>query len=503
MNISAGGRLFGTEIEYGCLIEDPDISKYLTPEQAALRVKNYMFSEMGVGLLDEHYRDWGEPIGNGGFLFNGGRLYIDMGHLEYATPECRSVRDLIVYERAMDYLILDALEGLGLRDCVSFVRNNIDHVTGATFGYHENYMIRRERDFYQLVIPTLLPFLVTRQIYAGAGRVGHHEDIWEIDSSSRSGRRRQSATRVDPNAPFQISQRSDHIVAERYQWVQFSRSIINTRDEPLASPNYRRVHLLLGDVNMSEYAHMLKIGTTAAVLQMIDDGADLPVFRLADAIRSLKEISRNTSGPWKLPLDGGGTVNALHIQETFLRAAERHLLGESEEMDMILREWRGILRGLNKDPGQLKDRLDWAAKKWLLETFVQEEEIEWDDPWLQSLDLEYHKIDPERSLYADLVEEGMMRELVADQEVENGMFKPPRDTRALGRSRIMQLADERQIMCAVNWEDIRILNTDQTIEMPEPLQTYEQLSDDLKLALDLQAERARENNDGPNEKPII
>lgn len=477
-------RLFGTEIEYGCLIEDDDLAMEITPEALALRVKDYMFREMDVGMLDEHYRDWGEPPGNGGFMFNGGRLYIDMGHIEYATPECRSVRDLIVYERAMDNLIVDALDGLGLRDQASFVRNNIDHVTGATFGYHENYLMSREIDFYQRVIPALIPFLITRQIYAGAGRIGcHEEDMWDADSP----RRHRRATRIDLDSPYQISQRSDHIVTEQYQWVQFSRAIINTRDEPLADSNrFRRLHLLLGDTNMSEYAHMLKIGSTAAVLQMIEAGVNFPEMDIANPIRSLRIVSRAVRSPWPIALAQGGYTSAMEIQETYLEMAERYLLGESIEMDAILREWRSALEGLSQDPELLKDRIDWVAKKWLLETFVEEEKLSWDDPWLQSVDLEYHKIDPDRSLYADLVEEGLMRELVSDREVEDAMYDAPRDTRAYGRSLIMRMLSERPIMSAVDWDTI-YLETGQLVKMLDPFHTYESMRGALEDILDRQA----------------
>ncbi|MDA1193250.1 MAG: proteasome accessory factor PafA2 family protein, partial [Candidatus Poribacteria bacterium] len=224
-------RICGTEIEYGCLIENDELAAEITPEALSVLVKNKLFVDVRVGILDGHYRDWGEPPGNGGFLFNGGRLYIDMGHVEYASPECISFRDVIAYEQAADRLVVKGLEALGLREDATFVRNNIDHATGATFGYHENYCVSRDVPFYKVVIPALMPFLVTRQIYAGSGRVGYHEEaFWDEDS----GAARRFATRVTDEIPYQISQRSDHIVTEEYQWVQFSRAIINTRDEPLA-----------------------------------------------------------------------------------------------------------------------------------------------------------------------------------------------------------------------------------------------------------------------------
>ena len=162
------GRIYGTETEYGCLIESDEFSSDVTPDTFAMVVRDHIFGTRHMGILDVHYRDWGEPPGNGGFLFNGGRLYVDMGHVEYATPECASIRDVVAYERAGDEMVLAALDDMNLRREVSFIKNNIDHFTGATFGYHENYLMRRDVSFYKVVIPTLLPFLVTRQIFAGS-----------------------------------------------------------------------------------------------------------------------------------------------------------------------------------------------------------------------------------------------------------------------------------------------------------------------------------------------
>src|SRR5207237_1205058 len=228
-------RIVGIETEYGCLLseEEPHVNSELWPA----KVKNYLFRKADAGTIDLHYRDYEEPPGNGGFLLNGGRLYLDMGHIEYASPECVRLRDIVTYETAGDALLLNAVRELHATEQVSFIKNNIDHYTGATFGCHENYLMRRETQFTPPVLGTLLCFLATRQIYTGAGRIGQaHPLAFDFDLPP-------SATPVR----FQISQRADHIVNDIYQWVQFHRAIINARDEPLADyRKFRRLHLLIG-----------------------------------------------------------------------------------------------------------------------------------------------------------------------------------------------------------------------------------------------------------------
>jgi len=256
-------RIFGIETEYGCL--PPKDRAMGTSDSIAARVKDFVFHRNRYGIIDVHYRDWEEPPGNGGFLFNAGRMYIDMGHLEYSTPECQSIFDLVAYDKGGERILQSALERLGLKGKAAFIKNNIDYVTGSTFGCHENYLLKRHVSFMKVVIPSLLPFLVTRQIFAGAGRIGVHKSRfigYEEDGEPMLGK-----------VNFQISQRADHVVTEIYQWIQFSRAIINTRDEPLADhTKYRRLHLLVGDSNMSEYATALKVGTTSLVLDMIEEG---------------------------------------------------------------------------------------------------------------------------------------------------------------------------------------------------------------------------------------
>jgi len=296
-------RIVGIETEYGCLLseDEPHGNSELWPA----KVKNHLFRKADAGTIDLHYRDYEEPPGNGGFLLNGGRLYLDMGHIEYASPECLHLHDLVTYELAGDDLLQSSLVALGAEDRVSFIKNNVDHHTGATFGCHENYLMKREAQFTPPILGTLLTFLATRQIFTGSGRVGQSNPLaFDFEPP-----------RPEAQVNFQLSQRADHIVNDIYQWVQFNRAIINARDEPLADyRKYRRLHLLIGDSNMSPYANALKIGTTACVLSLLEEGRLPRNLVLADAVQSTRDISRDPTQMWIVRLENGKTIGALDVQ---------------------------------------------------------------------------------------------------------------------------------------------------------------------------------------------
>jgi proteasome accessory factor A len=352
-----------------------------------------------------------------------------------------------------------ALEELGLSTRAAFFKNNIDHYTGATFGCHENYLVRREVPFAQLLLPALLPFFVSRQVFAGAGRVGSHEDAFEPDSDE--GR---------PVA-YQLSQRADHIVTEIYQWIQFSRSIINTRDEPLADwTQYRRLHLLVGDSNMSEYATALKVGTTALTLDLVEEGI-APRIRLLDPVQAIRDVSRDPSYRWEMQLEDGRHTTAHEVQRAYLELAERHLRGREPEGDWVLDEWRFVLEALAHDPMSLIDRLDWVAKKWLLDSFAAAEGLEPGDPWLQSLDLEYHRIDPRRGLYYELRDRGATRRVVDDRRIERAIHEPPADTRACARAAVMRTLTEHKARFAIDWDSIYV-EDEKYLSLDDPFLTY-------------------------------
>ena len=451
-------RIFGIETEYGCL--PPDSDPFLSPDFISVKAKDCVFYREGLGVVDIHYRGRDEPPGNGGFLFNGGRLYIDMGHVEYATPECSGIFDLVATDRAGEVVVQRALEQLGLAETASFFKNNIDHYTGATFGCHENYLVRREVPFSQVLLPAMLPFFVTRQIFAGSGRVGCHTDIFEYGSAE------------DEGVTYQISQRADHIVTEIYQWIQFSRAIINTRDEPLADWGlYRRLHLLVGDSNMSEYATALKVGTTALILDLLEEQV-VPDIELLDAVQAIRDISRDLTFKWEVQLKDGSYTTASEVQFYYLELAERYLRGRDEECDWVLKEWRFVLDALLHDPMCLIDRVDWVAKKWLLENFMRQEKLDWHDPWVQSLDLEYHNLNPAKGLYFELRDRGTMKTVVDEERVNRAIVTPPQNTRAWSRAQVMRALTGQKARYVIDWDSIYV-EDEKYLNLDDPFLTYE------------------------------
>jgi len=438
-------RIFGLETEYGLLINTEDPTQ--SPSWLARRIIDHIFYTKRHGVLDQHHRGYDEPPGNGGFLRNAGRLYVDMGHIEFATPECHTLADLLAVDRAGDQLIQQALNDLGLQETVSFIKNNIDHETDATFGSHENYLVTRKFPFHLQGLDLLIPFLVTRQIFTGAGRVGLTDtpDGW-FPLESFEEEHATVHTRLDSNAFFfQISQRSDHIVNDFFEWVQHNRAIVNTRDEPLADPNkFRRIHLLLGDSNLAEFATALKLGTTGLVLQLIEDGYAPQGLELDDPVQALRAISRDQKREWLVTSRAGQVFSAFDIQEEYLCAAEKQYSGQDDETDWVLREWRLVLCDLRKGYDKVVGRVDWASKLWLLESFCSAENISWEDPWLHSLDLEYHNINQNSGLYFGLEAAGKAPRLTTDSIINLAMKNPPRNTRAFGRGELVKyLLDTR------------------------------------------------------------
>lgn len=454
-------RIAGLETEYGCLVQADD--RHGGPDAYPIRVKNHLFKVAKLGAIDLHYRDYEEPPGNGGFMLNGGRLYLDMGHLEFSTPECLSLRDIVAYDRAGDYLLQHALEHMGLADKVSFLKNNIDHHTGATFGCHENYLMKRGAQFTPPILGALLSFLATRQIFTGAGRVGQANPLaFEFE-----------AHRGSPPVPFQLSQRADHIVNDIYQWVQFNRAIINARDEPLADyRKYRRLHLLIGDSNMNDFTTALKIGTTALVLDLLEEGITPKRVSLLDPVQTTREISRDQSYRWLARLENGQTRTALEIQQAFLALAQHYLAGKSEENDWIIREWAGVLAGLERDPMSMVGKIDWVAKRWLLQTFIENEKLSWQDPWLQSLDLEYHNLDPNRGLYFALVEQGRVQPIISPERTAFCATNAPVNTRAAARGIAVRHFRDQSTNYIINWDSIRIGENDPLV-MNNPFHPYQ------------------------------
>jgi proteasome accessory factor A len=272
------------------------------------------------------------------------------------------------------------------------------------------------------------------------------------------------------NLSFQISQRADHIINDYYQWVQFNRAIVNTRDEPLADPGkYRRIHLLLGDSNLSEFATALKMGTTALVLDLIQKGSapDLP---LRDPVGALKSISRDPERRWEIEMEDGGPATALEIQSRYLQAARKHFSGVDEETEWVLASWEETLNDLAGDHRKLVGRVDWASKLWLLESFMEAEKVDWDDPWLKSLDIEYHNLDPSRGLYFGLEEEEKVPRRTTPDCIEQAVIVPPADTRAAGRASLVRRLIEKPLPYVINWTAFYV--DGKNLPMPDPFRTY-------------------------------
>ena len=454
-------RIVGIETEYGCLVTDEKSQG--GADAWPTRIKNYLFKKANVGSIDLHYRDYEEPPGNGGFLLNGGRLYLDMGHLEYSSPECLDLDDMVAYDLAGDALLQSALDALGVSEQVAFLKNNIDHHTGATFGCHENYLMKREAQFTPQSLGSLLSFLATRQIFTGAGRVGQANPLafdFEVP-------------RTESPVDFQISQRADHIVNDIYQWVQFNRAIINARDEPLADyRKYRRLHLLIGDSNMSPFATALKVGTTACVLTLLEEGRMPEGIILHDAVQATREISRDQSQRWLVRLESGGTCSAFDVQYAFLELAQKHLAGVDEETDWLIERWGFTLDAIRNKPEALIGGVDWISKKWLLETFREEEKLSWQDPWLQSLDLEYHNINPRKGLFFALTPAKAIGEYNDRVRSAYAQRHPPANTRARGRSAAVAHFQQGNQSYVINWDSISCENQNH-FPMSDPFQDYE------------------------------
>ncbi|MFC1525753.1 proteasome accessory factor PafA2 family protein [Candidatus Latescibacterota bacterium] len=463
-------RLFGLETEYGIQVEGIAhvdvvvesmelIRSYLQEEFHALwdyALENPRRDARGFEV-DELLNDTDETIHlqkdrqrkislkelkSDLIIPNGARLYNDHTHPEYSTPECSSLRDLLAADRAGERILLEcARRRTAGRDdggTVRLYKNNTDF-EGHSYGCHENYLLRRSVPFEQ-IIEGLLPYLVTRQVFAGAGKVG-------VEADSSAG-----------PIPYQLAQRSDFIEVVASVDTMTRRPLVNTRDEPHAdAAQYRRLHLIVGDANMSEYATALKVGTALLVLELIELG-QVPGFRLADPIGAVKAISRDQSHAWTTALEGGQTASALEIQRAYLDRAAGLAAGRDEETDWVLAEWEAVLDSLAQDPMSLVGKCDWVTKKWMLDSFAEAESLDWlrpqDSAWLQSQDLEYHNIEPEEGLFLMLeaAGDGAVARLTSDKEVARSMVQAPTRTRAYFRGRFLQKFGSS--VRSLNWDSI-------------------------------------------------
>ena len=279
----------------------------------------------------------------------------------------------------------------------------------------------------------------------------------------------------EDNVNFQIPQRADHIPNEFYRWVQYNRAIVNTRDEPLADPSkYRRIHLLVGDSNMSEFATAMKMGTTTLILELMEQGIANSDWILAESVEAMRSISRDQNFKWELTLRNGRHTTALELQMDMMQTAKKHLAGMNQETDWIISEWDLLLNDIPKGPEALIGRVDWATKYWMLSEFRKEENLDWHDPWLKSLDLEYHNINKDSGLYWSLERTGDAGRKTNDGAIEYAKTSPPRGTRADGRGEFVKILTglDSKPLYLIDWIGFRLGRNEEPFLMLDPFISY-------------------------------
>ena len=374
-------------------------------------------------------------------LTNGARYYVDHAHPEMSSPECGDARAVVVYDRASELILQRSMVAAGrmLPDHEEVVvhKNNSDG-KGNSYGCHENYLMARNVPFPR-VVAAVTPHFVTRQVFSGAGKVG-------CEASGALG----------ADVKYQLTQRADFFEAEVGLETTLKRPIVNTRDEPHAdAQKYRRLHVITNDANCAEMATFLKVGTTAFVLCLLEDGLLDDPFVLRSPVQAMRQVSYDLDLRLALAMTDGRTATALEVQEDLLARSRRwadergfDAVGGEEVGRPILDEWERVLADLSVDPLRAADRVDWVAKKRILDGYRARHDLEWSDPRLAALALQYHDMRPERSLSARA---GLAR-ITTDAEVERATTEPPEDTRAYFRGRCLQRWSDQVV--AANWDSI-------------------------------------------------
>jgi proteasome accessory factor A len=483
-------KVMGTEIEYGITVKndrdfDPISSCVLLVnayrEEHAGKIlwdydqENPLADARGFQVDGEKYTpNQQENIARNKTLVNGARYYVDHAHPEYSCPEVTNARDLVVHEKAGERVVelsrreANALLPAGAEMLIH--KNNSDR-KGNSYGSHENYLMDRRTSFKQIV-EHLMPFFVTRQVFTGAGKVG-------------------SENRAHP-CDYQLSQRSDFFETEVALDTMVKRPIINTRDEPHADrEKYRRLHVIVGDSNMSEATIYLRNGVTALVLSMIEDGAIDRNLSLRDPVRAIKEVSHDPTCRREIDLDRGGKASAVQVQLEYLELAQRYASGSEDPMTRdLLERWQRTLEALQRDPMELSTEIDWVIKKAMIESFMERKGLDWEDPKVQMLDLQYHDLRRDRGLYYLLERQGKVERIVTDEEIAQAVWEPPVDTRAYFRGRCLSRYGSE--VFGVNWDSISFGVGDDPIKrvlMIEPLKGskahVEQLLEDSPTTADL------------------
>jgi proteasome accessory factor PafA2 len=412
-------------------------------------------------------------------LTNGARYYVDHAHPEVSTPECADPRSIVVYDRAAEVIVQRSMEAAAnlLPDGQEVVvyKNNSDR-KGNSYGCHENYLMDRQVPFSKIVAHAM-PHLITRQIFTGAGKVGT-----------------EASGLTSADVPFQLTQRADFFEEEVGLETTLKRPIVNTRDEPHAdAQKYRRLHVIVGDANLSEVATFLKVGTTALVLSMIEDDWLRRDLVPARPVQTLRRVSYDLTLREPIELANGQRMTALEVQWEYLDRArklaeERGLecIGGDEVGADVLRRWETVLTGLETDPSSVAGQVDWVAKHRLIDGYRERHGLRWDDARLAAMDLQYHDLRPGKSLAARV---GLER-LTSDDEVASAVHDPPPDTRAFFRGRCLQRWPESIV--AANWDSLVFdVGGDplRRVPMMEPLRGTKahvgSLIDECKSAADL------------------
>jgi proteasome accessory factor A len=474
-------KVMGTEIEYGITVKgDPDFDPI---SSCVLLVNAYREDHAGEILWDydqenpladargfqvdgEKYTpNQQENIARNKTLINGARYYVDHAHPEYSCPEVTNPRDVVVHEKAGERILeasrreANALLPAGAQ--MLLYKNNSDR-KGNSYGAHENFLMDRRTSFKQ-VVEHLMPFFVTRQIYCGAGKVGSENRSQACD--------------------YQISQRADFFETEVALDTMVKRPIINTRDEPHADrEKYRRLHVIVGDANLSEYTIYLRMGVTSLVLSMIEDGAVKKSLSLRDPVRAIKEVSHDPSCRRTIALENGQKLSAVEIQREYLEMAQKYASSRSadESTRDVLARWEHVLGCLARDPMELDAQIDWVIKRALIEGFMQRKSLDWDAPQVQMLDLQYHDLRPDKGLYYMLERQGRAERVVSDPEILAAITRPPEDTRAYFRGECLRRYGSA--VFGVNWDSISFNVDDEPIKrilMAEPLKGSKAHVEDL------------------------
>ena len=444
-------RIFGIENEYGvtCTLR---VQRRLSPDEVA----RYLFRRVV---------SWGRS--SNVFLENGARLYLDVGsHPEFATPECDDLDDVVAHdkagERILEGLVKGAEERLdeeGIRGEIFVFKNNTDSA-GNSYGCHENYLVSRHKDFHRTV-DVLIPFLVTRQIFLGAGKLAQ----------------------TPRGTAYSISQRADHIWEGVSSATTRSRPIINTRDEPHAdAERYRRLHVIAGDSNMSEYATFVKIGTMVALLQMVERDVVFRDLTLENPIRAIREVSHDITCSRKIKLANGRELSALDIQWEYLDRAMRFARspGFPPQVQRAIDRWEHLLTGLEKDPMTLDREVDWVMKYRLLERYSETRGIPLSDPKLSMMDLAYHDVDRSRGLYYMMERKGLVDRVVSDEKVAESVVKPPQTTRARLRGSFIKAAKAKKRDFTVDWVHLKLNDQAQrTVMCKDPFKAHDERVDKL------------------------